>query len=215
MKISFSIAAIALILFFSCTTVVKEAQNWIEQSNASAKVEPQGGHYYLKNGTSRIKPFLPSSFQEKTLSEYKIILDTLLTKQQLRNEMRRLEEMRDIKGDFYLFFDLTTMSTYTLNTMPYLNFNRKDAKMLLSIIKQNNNKVSLTTDLNFKKLTASFSKTADFTLFKSIYRVDNFKEDFKFFSTFYIISVKQQTFMINLTTPFEVDFDPYIEKMKF
>ncbi len=52
-------------------------------------------------------------------------------------------------------------------------------------------------------------------MFRSIFQIDNFEKDIKIYSNFYIISANRQTFMINLTTPFEVNFDRYIEKMKF
>lgn len=204
-----------LMILLSCNTVMKEASNWIEQSRSFEEYEPQGKLFYLKNGNSQVKPFLPYGFSEKTIMQYKSSLDTILSKRKLQAEMKRLEALRDLKGDFFLFLDSISKSTYTLNTLPYLKFDKKDARMLLSVINNNNDKTSLQTDLNFKKITASFAKNSEFTLFKSIYKVDNFKENYHFFSTFYIISVKQQTFMINLTTPFEVNFDPYIEKMKF
>jgi len=213
MRIRHNLLICTLLILVSCNTVIQETQNWIEKSNTNT-TEISGGNYFnLENGL--IKAYLPKGFEEISLENYKSILDSSLTKTQLSNEMRRLESMRDMKGSLYLFFDPITKSTYTLNTLPFMNFSKKDASMLLSIIKQKNNQVSLTTNLNFKKLTAAYAKNKDFTMFRSIFQVDNFKENIQIYSTFYIITANKQTFMINLTTPFEVNFDGYIEKMKF
>ncbi|AXT53508.1 hypothetical protein D1818_22760 [Aquimarina sp. BL5] len=203
----------SLLILISCNTVLQETQNWIEKSNDNTIQILEGNYFHLENGL--IKTFLPKGFKQLTLETYRSILDSSLTRSQLTNEMRRLESMRDMEGDFYLFFDSYTRSTYTLNTLPYMNFSKQDAAMLLSIIKQKNNQVSLVTDLNFKKLTAAYAKNKDFTMFRSIFQVDNVEEDIRIFSNFYIITADKQTFMINLTTPFEVNFDGYIEKMKF
>lgn len=203
----------SLLILISCNTVLQETQNWIEKSNDNTIKILEGNYFHLENGL--IKTFLPKGFKQLTLETYRSILDSSLTRSQLTNEMRRLESMRDMEGDFYLFFDSYTRSTYTLNTLPYMNFSKQDAAMLLSIIKQKNNQVSLVTDLNFKKLTAAYAKNKDFTMFRSIFQVDNVEEDIRIFSNFYIITADKQTFMINLTTPFEVNFDGYIEKMKF
>ncbi len=193
--------------------VVKEANNWVEKLNTSSSKHVAGKYFPIENST--IKTYLPEGFKEYTIEKYIATLDSSLTKTEVNNELRRLEGMKNMKGSFYLFFDSYPRSTYTINTMPYLNFNRNDAKTLLSIIKHNNSKITLSSDLNFKKLTAAFTKNANFTMFRSIYQIDNFKTDTRAFSTFYIISANKQTFMINLTTPFEVNFDRYIEKMKF
>ncbi|WP_299214568.1 hypothetical protein [uncultured Aquimarina sp.] len=203
----------SLLILISCNTVLQETQNWIEKSNNDTTQILEGNYFHLENGL--VKTFLPKGFKQLSLENYRSILDSSLTKTQLSNEMRRLESMRDMQGSFHLFFDSYTRSTYTINTLPYMNFSKRDAAMLLSIIKQKNNQVSLVTDLNFKKLTAAYAKNKNFTMFRSIFQVDNFEEDIRIFSNFYIITADKQTFMINLTTPFEVNFDGYIEKMKF
>ncbi|WP_378176560.1 hypothetical protein [Aquimarina sp. SS2-1] len=200
-------------IFISCNTVLQETHNWIENSNTDTTEITEGNYFSLENGS--IKTFLPEGFKQLSLENYKTILDSALSKTQLENEMKRLESLRDMQGSFHLFFDHNTRSTYTLNTLPYINFSKRDATMLLSIVKQKNDQVSLNTGLNFKKLTAAYAKNKDFTMFRSIFQVDNPKENIRIFSNFYIITADKKTFMINLTTPFEVNFDRYIEKMKF
>ncbi|MFD2565566.1 hypothetical protein [Aquimarina rubra] len=203
----------SILILISCNTVIQETQNWIEKSNSNNTKILEGNYFHLEN--ELIKTFLPEGFKRLSLETYKTILDSSLTKTQLDNEMKRLETMRAMQGSFYLFFDPYTRSTYTLNTMPYINFSKQDATMLLSMVKQRNNQVSLNTGLDFKKLTAAYAKNKDFTMFRSIFQVDNPKENIRIFSNFYIITADKKTFMINLTTPFEVNFDRYIEKMKF
>ncbi|WP_299314851.1 hypothetical protein [uncultured Aquimarina sp.] len=213
MRIKLYLLIGSLLILISCNTVLQETQSWIEKSNNNTNQILEGNYFHLENGL--IKTFLPKGFKQLSLENYKSILDSSLTKTQLSNEMRRLESMRDMEGDFYLFFDSYARSTYTLNTLPYMNFSKQNAALLLSIIKQKNNQVSLVTDLNFKKLTAAYAKNKGFTMFRSIFQVDNFVENIRMFSNFYIITADKQTFMINLTTPFEVNFDGYIEQMKF
>ncbi|MCK8522812.1 hypothetical protein M0D21_14620 [Aquimarina sp. D1M17] len=200
-------------LLTSCNTFITETQNWIENSNIKSSEKLQGHYFPVENGA--VKTFLPVGFELYSIEKYRVTLDSIMTKNEVRNEIKRLENMRDMKGSFNLFFDPYTGSTYTINTLPYMNFNRNDAKMLLSIIKHNNNKTSLTANFNFKKITAAFAKNKDFTMFKSIFQIDNLKKDTKAFSSSYIISANKRTFMINLTTPIQVNFDGFIEKMKF
>ena len=213
MKINYGFLFGITLFLISCSTVIKEANNWIEKSSSNTSGYITGKYFLLENESAKV--FLPEGFQQYTIEKYRTILDSLVTKNNIQNEIRRLENMRDMDGSFYLFFDPDSGSTYTINTLPYINFNRNDAKSLLSIIKQNNDKLSLVTDLNFKKLTATYSKNKNFTMFRSIFQIDNFKTDLRGFNTSYIISANKQTFMINLTTPIQVNFDPYIEKMKF
>ncbi len=213
MKISHGFIISTLLLLISCNTVIKEAHNWIEKSSTNSSDNLIGDYFPLENGL--VKTYLPEGFEPYTITQYRSILDSSLTKKQVSNEMKRLEGMRDIQGSFYLFFDPYTRSTYTINTLSYMNFSKNDAKTLLSMIKQKNNQISFSTNLNFKKLTATYTKNKDFTMFRSIFEVDHLASKIKTFSTFYIISANKQTFMINLITPFEVNFDGYIGKMKF
>ncbi|MBQ4822705.1 hypothetical protein [Aquimarina sp. MMG016] len=200
-------------LLFSCNTAIHKAQNWLEKANNATPEKLEGNYFQIEN--TRVKTFLPPEFKQYTTEQYRKTLDSVFPKNQVKAEMRRLETMRDVKGSFSLFFDNITGSTYTINTFPFTPFNRNDAKMLLAMMRKNNDKVSLTTDLNFKKITATFKKTDDFTMFRSIFQIDNIKNDHISYSSTYFITAKKQTFVINLTTPFQVNFDRYIEKMKF
>jgi len=213
MRIRHNLLCCTLVIVASCNTVIQEAQNWIEKSNTDTVEISEGNYFNVENGS--VKTYLPKGFKELSLEQYKVTLDSSLTASQLNSEITRLESMRAMKGAFHLFFDPITRSTYTINTLPFFNFSKRDASMLLSLIRKNNDKVSRSTELNFKKLTAAYSKNKNFTMFRSIFKIENFKEDIQVFSTFYIITANKKTFMINLTTPFEVNFDGYIEKMKF
>lgn len=192
---------------------IQEAQNWIEKANRANSPTVKGNYFQLENGL--IKTFLPTGFKRYTLDQYKIKLDSVVSKNEAKNEMRRFEAMRSLQGSLYLFFDQVTGSTYTLNTLPFTPFHRNDAKMILAIINERHEKTSQKTNLTFKKLTAAYKKTKEFTMFRSIYQIDNLKHENSIYCSSYFITAKGQTFMINLTTPFQVNFDSYIEKMKF
>jgi len=185
-----------------------EIQNWIDIEN----IEDIDGVYHHLNDDG-IKVYLPDTFKKYSSAEYLRLLDSLSTKKNYIFESRALETLRDLKGNLYIYFDDTYGITYTLNTLPYFPFSRGDAAQLLGIIKKNNEKITRKENIEFTKITAKYSGNKDMQFFRSIYKIDYPNTDLSTYSTAYIISSKNKTVMIKLSSVYEIDFDPFIQKM--
>ena len=209
-KLNFNILCLtAICVFFSsCLNLVDETQNWFDNKNINDL--PGKYHFLEDNGT---KVFLPNDFERVSLSEYQHLLDSLVTKKAYRFETKRLNSLSEMDGSLYLFFDKNSQSTYTINTVPYMKFSKNDAGQLLGLINLNNEKASKNTGAIFKKITAKFGGNKSQQLFKTIYRISDKNIENDMFNSTYIISAKDKTVYVQLTTGFEADFDPFIEKM--
>ncbi|MUU77604.1 hypothetical protein [Winogradskyella endarachnes] len=198
-----------LLLLTSCYEVANEIKNWTE-INASDQLFGKQ-HYLDKDG---IKVFLPESFKPYNAVEYNQLIDSLVVdNKKLKIEQKRLKTMREIEGNHYIFFDSTAYSTYTINTIPYTPITRQDAKYLLGIIRQNQDNLSQLTDLKYTKLTAKHNNNGNTQVFKAIYKVENEDNYHQIFQHIYFVSSNKKTAFINLSTPFDVNFDPFLEKM--
>lgn len=203
------ISVLLPLLFTSCFEVAKEINDWT-QINASNQVFGKQ-HYLDKDG---IKVFLPESFKRYNSVEYNQLIDSLVVNNdKLEIEQKRLKTMREMEGNHYIFFDSTAHSTYTINTIPYTPITRQDAKYLLGIIRQNQDNLSQLTDLKYTKLTAKHNNNGNTQVFKAIYKVENEDNYHPVFQHMYFVSSNKKTAFINLSTPFDVNFDPFLEKM--
>lgn len=203
------ISGVFCLLFNSCLNTAKEIQDWtqIEEEN---KIE--GKQHYL--GDDGIKVFLPKSFKRYNSVEYLTLIDSLVVNNKdLEIERTRFRNIRDIQGNHYIFFDNTINATYTINAIPYTPISRQDAKYILGIIRQNQDVISNKTDLNYTKITAKHNDNGKTQIFKAIFKVENQKLQQQAFQHAYFISSNEKTVLINLMAPFEIDFDPFLEKM--
>lgn len=196
--------------FYSCLEVAKEVKGWMETENISDVI---GNFHYLEN--DGIKVYLPEAFKKYSSVEYEIILDSLTTKENFEFESKRLKILREMEGDFYIFFDSISNSTYTINTMPYMPLYRRDAQMILGMIGQNNDQLSRNSGFEINKISAKYNETNGTQIFKAIHQVSQVGNLNMAVNTTYIISSNHKTVFINLTTPYQVNFDPYLQKMIF
>ncbi|MCK7591793.1 hypothetical protein M0G43_14480 [Subsaxibacter sp. CAU 1640] len=192
----------------SCLNTIVEVKNWME---ATSVEEIEGNYHYLEN--DGIKIYLPEVFERYSSVGYQQLLDSFGTKKEVEFEKKRLKALRDIEGSFYIYFDKETGATYTINTLPYTPLRREDAQYLLSMINASYKRSSHDSDLSYTKLTAKYNDSGSQNIFRSIYRIDNQKTNIQVFNSSYIISSKSKTVWIQITTPFEVDFDMFIQKM--
>lgn len=207
-KKSIVICLIALMLT-SCVEVAKEITNWTEIENIDTI---DGKTHYL--GDDGIKLFLPKSFKKYSSIAYLSLLDSLDTNNKdLEIERSRMKLMRELQGNLYIYFDNSVNATYTLNSIPYAPITRQDAKYLLGIIRQNQEELSEKTDLDYTKITAKHNDNGKTQIFKAIFKIENQKLAQQAFQHAYFISSNKKTVFINLMAPFEVDFDPFLEKM--
>ncbi len=201
--------SIFLLFFTSCYEVAKEIQDWTQTNASDLIISKQ--HLLEDDG---IKIGLPESFKRYNMVDYTSLLDSLVVDNtDLEIEHTRLKIMREMEGNHYVFFDSISNSTYTINSIPFTPITRQDAKFLLGIIRQNQDQVSSMTDLNYTKITAKHNVSGNTQIFKAIYKIENTKLNHQAFQHVYFVSSNNKTVFINLSTPFEVNFDPYLEKM--
>lgn len=192
----------------SCLTVATELKKWVDIDD----IDDISGKYHFLSSDD-IKIYLPDSFKKYALAEYEQLLDSLATKKNYQLEVKRLQSLREMDGHLYIFFDENTRSTYTINTMPYMPLYKSDAKYILGMIAVNNKKVSKNTDLEFTKITAKYRSNSNAQIFKAIYKIDNAKKLTTTYNSTYIISSNKKTIYVQLLTGFDVDFDPFLQKM--
>lgn len=192
----------------SCLNGNSGIENWIEIKNS----EDISGKYHSLSDDG-IKVYLPNTFKKYSTNEYLQLLDSISSKKDYEFESKAVETLRDLEGNFYIYFDDTYGITYTINTLPYFPFSKRDASQLLGIIRLNNEKVSETQNIDFTKLTAKYSGNKKQQIFKAVYKVDYPEKGTSLFSTSYIISSNRKTVMIKLSSIYDIDFNPYIQKM--
>ncbi|WP_370000226.1 hypothetical protein [Winogradskyella sp.] len=193
----------------SCLEVVKEISDWTQIDDIN---EIDGELHYL--GDDGIKLFLPTTFKRYTTLNYLNLLDSLVVdEKQMEIERSRVKFMRELEGNHYIFFDNTVNATYTLNAVSYMPISRQDAKYILGMIRQNQNEISSKTDLEYEKITAKHSNNGRTQIFKAIFKVTNSKLQQQAFQHAYFISSNEKTVLIYLMAPFEINFDPFLEKM--
>lgn len=194
--------------FISCLNVVSNVKNWIEIQNIE---EIPGKYHFLSD--DGIKIYLPDVFKKYSTIDYLKLLDSISSEKDYAFESRTIESLRDFEGNFYIYFDELSGVTYTINTIPYFPFSKRDASQLLGIIRLNNGKVAKKQNINFNKITAKYKGNKKQQIFKSIFKVDYPEKEMLLYSTAYIISSNGKTVMIKLSSIYDIDFDPFIQKM--
>ncbi|WP_299123416.1 hypothetical protein [uncultured Winogradskyella sp.] len=197
------------LLFFSCFEVAKEITDWTQLEDIE-NIEGKT-HYLDKDG---IKLFLPNTFKKYSSVEYLALIDSLvIDNKELEIERTRFRNIRKMEGNHYIFFDNSMNATYTINSVPYTPISRQDAKFILGILRQSQEQVASNTDLDFTKITAKHNDNGKTQIFKAIFKLENQKLQQQAFQHAYFISSNKKTVLINLMAPFEINFDPFLEKM--
>ncbi len=203
--LSFYLLALCLT---SCLNVGAELKKWFEIE----KIEDVEGKYHFLSDDG-IKIYLPSTFKEYSSSEYIKLLDSVSSGKPYTFESSAIETLRDLKGNFYIYFDKDYGITYTINTIPYFPFSKRDASQILGLIRLNNEKITEKENIEFTKITAKYLGNKQQQIFRAIYKIDYPVTDLSLFSTAYFISSKGKTVMIKLSSIYDINFDPFIQKM--
>ena len=206
--IAFSIIFAALAT--SCKEVSKE-MDALTQPEVSNTVS--GTTHYLND--DGIKIVLPETFVKYSAAEYEIVVKEMLPEKDQEAELDRLRNLRNMDGNFYLFYDKENASTYTANTIPYKPITKKDATNLLALIRSSLENSAKEKDLKVFKETAKYNDNGLAQIFKAVFKIDNIKTKREFYQTAYFISSNDKTVLIQLSTPFLADFDSYLQKMVF
>lgn len=198
------------ICMLSCKEVSKEMDSL---SQPEAKTTVTGTTHYLND--DGIKIVLPDSFVKYSAAEYEGVIKELLPEKDQESELDRLRTLRTMDGNFYLFYDKENYSTYTANTIPYKPITKRDATNLLTLIRSNLENSTQSKDLKIFKETAKYNDNGMAQIFKAVFKIDNIKTKREFYQTAYFISSNDKTVLIQLSTPFLPDFDPYLQQMVF
>ena len=203
------VLGILSLMFTSCLEVAKEFKDWTQVEDINTI---EGKTHLLSD--DGIKIFLPTSFKKYTSIAYLELLDSLVTdNKELSLERERFRQIREMEGNHYVFFDNTINATYTINTVPHTPITRQDAKYILGMVRQNHDLVAETTDMRFTKITAKHNDNGKVQVFKAIFKLENLKLQQQAFQHVYFLSSKKKTALINLMAPFQINFDPFLEKM--
>ena len=197
-----------LAILYSCLNESNDQKNIDKALNIDTST---GKYHFLEDNGTKI--YLPSDFVRISLTKYQRLLDSLSTKKEYKFETERLNSLSDMDGSLYIYFDKNTRSTYTINTRPYLKFDKNNANQLLGLIKSNNDKVSKNSGAKFTKITAKYGGNTNQQLFKAIYKISGKRMKSDVFNSSYIISSNEKTVFIQIKTTANFDFDPFIEKM--
>ncbi len=208
-NLKYGLVLIGALCMLSCLQLANELNNWSEYEN----IDQISGKYHVLDEDG-VKLFLPDEFDRLSYIGYKKMLDSLISKKAFNYESARLRSLREMEGRLYIFFDDITGSTVTVNTMPYTPLSRDDAQYLLGMIKIGNDKISDELGINIEKITARYKDGVNAQIFKAIYKIDDHKKLGTVYNSTYIITSNSgKTLFIQLITPFEVDFDPFLQKM--
>ena len=205
-----TILAVFCLFLLGCKDVTKEIDSWTTEENKSTV---KGTTHYLNNDGIRI--VLPEAFKRFSAAEYEAVVNEILPKKDREPELDRLRTLRNMDGNFYVFFDKESYSTYTANAIPYKPISRKDATNLLALIRENQEKATENRKVEITKVTAKYNDNGMAQIFKAIFKIKDLKTNSETFQTAYFISSNDKTVLIQLSTPIQVDFDPYLQQMVF
>lgn len=207
MKIKILIILAAISVLASCAEIGREAASWMEISEE--ETIPGQYHFLESDGT---KIFLPKVFKRYSLSDMQKVMDSLLDGAAYEFEVARLNDLKDEKGEFYIFYDEESGSSYLINTLQYMPMSKDQAQELLGFMKYNSNRDLSDKGIEFEKLNAVYSGVPEKYIFKAQYKLSESKKNKEWYHSSYIVTSNMKTVYIQLVTGFKVDFDPYITK---
>lgn len=179
-----------------------------------------GQYYSLEK--DQIKLFLPQGFKELTESEIREFHASIKDKEERYYYEKAYEQRKIAHGNHYDFYNEELFSEVYVNTLRYMPFNKSSASQLLYYLRKNHEKYQKATGIFHNKIKATYIGQQGLQVFKAKYRLTRYnsynensnEENYEMFSTIYLISSNQKTFLLNIMTPFEIDFDPFIRKIQ-
>lgn len=202
--------ALLLLLFF---TLFQSCNDTVKQNSSATEIENLGTEHFLENDGIKIQ--LPKDYKRYSSAKYEGLLKDLVKGKALELEQKRLRHLRKIDGHHYIYFDDKTKSTVLVNTIQNERMLREDAKSILSDIVRDQTEVSSITKQEFTKISANYSEGTKANIFKSVFKVSDKKnKKTNYFQHKYYISSKDRYIIIDINTPLELDFDPYLETIK-
>ena len=188
---------------------VKESQKVLKETQ---KPIVDGKFYPLE--TEGIKMYLPKEFKKLSKTDYLELVEKSNDSLAVNLEKERLRDLARSQSKVYFFQHTTSNSILTVFPTEYIKFSKSDAQMLLNDIKLHHDLITEKTGLLFTKKEARFFETKEAQIFKSIYTINSKDLVGDFFKQIYFVSFNNKSFALTLETPFLVDFDPYLEKIR-
>lgn len=193
----------------SCTEVIKESQKVLKETQ---KPIVEGKFFPLE--TEGIKMYLPKEFKKLSKSEYLEFVEKSTDTLAVNLEKERLRDLARSQSKVYFFQHTSSNSILTVFPTEYIKFSKSDAQMLLNDIKFHHDLITEKTGLLYTKKEARFFETKEAQIFKSIYSISSEDLIGDFYKQIYFVSFNKKSFALTLETPFLVDFDPYLEKIR-
>ena len=194
-------------IFYSCEEKTKKTQENINKTNVL-----DTKHFLENDGVQLV---LPENFERYSSAKYEALLKDLIKGKELELEQKRLSHLRKIDGSHYIYFNDKTKSTITINTLPHKPLSKEDAKNILSDIVRDQNEIKRITNKEFTKISANYSEITSAQIFKSYFKITDKKKKTNRFQHIYYISSKDKYLVIDVNSSTEIDFDTYLEKLKF
>ncbi|SDB46207.1 hypothetical protein SAMN03097699_1491 [Flavobacteriaceae bacterium MAR_2010_188] len=211
MKIRYiSLLSLCLLLAVGCNDEEKKTEK-----PTTVVSEPKENINQFLLEEDGIKITLPDGFQRYSAVDFQTYLKENYKKEELNFESERFKQLRNMDGTLYIFVNLENHSVYTINSTPPTDLDNIDAQDLLGMVQSKHAEVEKVTNRKYEKVTAKFSDLSSNKIFKAVYKVTGKDIKEPLYSHSYIISNAGKTLYINLYSPGELDFDPYIEKMRF
>ncbi len=207
--------ATAILLFFvtllmtSCVEAVKESQKIILENQ---KPPLEGKFFPIESQGIRL--FLPKEFKKLSKSEYLERIDTIEDSLTVGLENERLRNLYRSGHEIFLFQHISSGSILSMIPTDYFKFNKADAQIILNQIRYTHDEINALTGVIFNKQEARFFETKEAQVFKAIYQVIIPETAAEFNKQVYFVSFNKKSFALTLETPFVVDFDPYLEKIR-
>lgn len=210
-----------IVLFFiavSCNTSNK--QKSFTEDNLVKPADLGEYHTLLDDG---IKVFLPQGFNELSESEILAFHEHIKEEKTRYYYEKSYEQRKYFQGNVYDFFNPEYAGEVVVTTLPYTPFDKSSAGQLLYLLRKGHEQYQEITGIAHKKLKARYFGDRNLQVFKAMYTLDHvldFDEDndeeiVEMFKTVYVISSNNKTFILNFLTPFDIDLDPFIRKIKF
>lgn len=203
-KIIYTIIMLPLLL--SCKEITQKAAEKILEK---PKEELPGKYHTIKN--ERMKIFLPEEFSYISGNDFKKFFknDTVI----LNSHQKKVAVLKSKGRKLYIFEYFKGSSIVNVFMEDYIPFNNHDANNLLYYINQSLN-ANLDPDATSELIQSQYKGNKNLNIFKAIYKISSPKSPNIFFKHIYFISYNKRSFFVSLETFSEIDFDPYIQKIR-
>ena len=179
-------------------------------------IKPEIVGKYHRLDKENIEIFLPEGFyllDDDDLNE----IHSRIEDENIRNYYEQAYEIESfMKHKLYRFYSKDYGAEVVIKPIPYVSFNKSDARQLLYYLRKSFEGYQDKLGINHKKIKSTYFGNKSKQIFKAIYGLSRIKniDDDEIFKAVYIISANKKTFMLTILTPFEFDYDPLIKKIR-